>query len=768
MIPLAQWRNPALVSVFAIAAGSLIACSDEQTVEVESEVAEACQTNEEYFLHDVWGPVLDSICVGCHNPQGLARDSDLVLLPDTQPGFIQVNMASLQYLSDVEYRGRAMLLAKPIGDANHGGGPQIAEGGPEYRALAGMINRFSNPVVCDEGDRPSFFTGVTLLDELDTLRRASILIGGRLPTPEEERQVAAQGIDGLNDVLDRILDEEPFYTWLRTSYNDLFLTDRYLRNDDAVELLDDEMFPEVYWWDELEEGVDDPALIRAADRYTNTTVAREVLDLITYVVRDDRPFTEILTADYRLVNGFSARTWGITDLDFDDPLDPNEFRQGRTDELPLAGILTSPMFLNRFPTTATNRNRHRARMVYQLFLATDVLKLAEQPLDPTQIEDFNPTLYNPSCTVCHAQIDPLGGAFQNWDAEGRYRPPEDGWFTDMRPPGFGGEVIPHADRHDSLQWLARQITRDRRFALSAVHTMFTALTGQDPLAPPGDQNAANYEVQLAAYDAQREFLDVIVEDFIEARYNLKSVIKNIVLSPYFRAVDLDVRGQERVDELSNLGTGRLLTPEQLNRKIQAVTGYPWRSRPDRVDYLLSDYLIFYGGIDSIDVNSRITDPNGVIASIGIRMAVEMACRAVPRDFHEAIEDRLLFPLVEPTYVPEDVNGFAISEAAVTIRQNIQYLHQHILGERLAVNDPEIDRTYQLFYDTWREGVAAIADESNEAIGVYLNYECQARDEYWTGDEYPEEEQLRTDPNYAVRAWMAVVTYLLADYGFLYE
>jgi len=32
----------------------------------------------------------------------------------------------------------------------------------------------------------------------------------------------------------------------------------------------------------------------------------------------------------------------------------------------------------------------------------------------------------------------------------------------------------------------------------------------------------------------------------------------------------------------------------------------------------------------------------------------------------------------------------------------------------------------------------------------------------------ETEQLSKDDNYAIRAWSAVVTYLLADYKFLYE
>ncbi len=38
----------------------------------------------------------------------------------------------------------------------------------------------------------------------------------------------------------------------------------------------------------------------------------------------------------------------------------------------------------------------------------------------------------------------------------------------------------------------------------------------------------------------------------------------------------------------------------------------------------------------------------------------------------------------------------------------------------------------------------------------------------TGEDLPEERRVRRDEDYTMRAWMAVVTYLLSDYDFLYE
>jgi len=57
---------------------------------------------------------------------------------------------------------------------------------------------------------------------------------------------------------------------------------------------------------------------------------------------------------------------------------------------------------------------------------------------------------------------------------------------------------------------------------------------------------------------------------------------------------------------------------------------------------------------------------------------------------------------------------------------------------------------------------------NDEISQDLPYRCQVREDPNTGIELENEERLRRDENYTIRAWMAVVTYLLSDYRFLHE
>ena len=150
------------------------------------------------------------------------------------------------------------------------------------------------------------------------------------------------------------------------------------------------------------------------------------LELIAHVAENDLPYTEILTANYIMANPWSAAAYGAS-KDFDHPealaneFEPTRYMSyyrdgdGRIDEYdpvvgagrvfdpgplstdyPHAGILNTPAFLRRYPTTATNRNRARSRWTYYHFLGVDIEKSASRTTDPLALADTNnPTLRNP-------------------------------------------------------------------------------------------------------------------------------------------------------------------------------------------------------------------------------------------------------------------------------------------------------------------------------------------------------------------------------------
>ena len=117
-----------------------------------------------------------------------------------------------------------------------------------------------------------------------------------------------------------------------------------------------------------------------------------------------------------------------------------------------------------------------------------------------------------------------------------------------------------------------------------------------------------------------------------------------------------------------------------------------------------------------------------------------------------------------TTEPQDLNGYEVPEAVKAIKTNIQFLHEKLLGERLAITDPEIDRTYKLFVDVWQHGkTTQIPNGSSE-----FPYECVLGYNYQTGVSLPEGTEIRDDSLYTGRAWAAVVAYMMTDYNFVYE
>lgn len=733
-----------------------------------------CVSNEQFFQEEVYVKTLAAKCATCHNDAGEAKDTSFVLRDSNSgPDYLEQNLKVFEQMARLEYDGVPWIIAKPTAQVEHFGQEQFAVDSDEYNAFQEMIERLENPPeACEDGDvTEEFFDGVELLDEVETLRKASLALVGRLPTIEEEQRVRDGGFDALDVVLDEMMTEEPFFDRIIEIHNDHLLTDRYYPGTEALDLLgglEDEdgnaIYPNLFWYDDA--GLSEEEMI-LAESFSNRGIARESVQLIVHVVRNDLPYTEILTADYTMVNPFSARSYGVSPS-FQTG-DYNEFVPAKIPGIPHAGLLTNSVYMNRFPTTDTNRNRHRARVIYDFFLATDVLRLGERPIDATGSDILNPTMNNQNCAVCHAVIDPVAGALQNWSVDGRYAPRDEGWYTDMRQPGFGEMVMPPSENSRATQWLAEQLVADSRFAIAPVHVMFAGLSGQQALREPSDAAHPNYLAQIRAFDVQSKIFQGIADAFVESNYNLKTVVKEIVKTPYYRAANASDLTPEREAELADLGTGRLLTPEQLHRKIEAMTGQPWRSGD--TDFLLREdqYLIFYGGIDSDDVTERITEPNGIMANVAARMSNEMACWSVAADFAKDPSERKMFPLVQTTFEPEDENGFEINGSAAAIRANIHHLHQQLLGEYVDINDPEINRSYELFLEVWKDGKRNVGlPEEEGGYSVNLPGACQATTDYWTGMPLPEERQITNDDNYTVRAWMAVISYLLSDYRFLHE
>lgn len=714
---------------------------------------EACVETETFFREQVWAPFMSSQCFACHNPLGQAKHSDLVLQGNDVPGHAEANLATLRNIARLEVEGESLILVKAKGGETHGGGAQLGEDTDDYQALVELIDQLAEgPTVCaDDADVLAYFEGVHEMDPVDTLRRAAFVLASRRPTAEEVELVRLGGDAVLAEVLKTMMTENGFSARVMEMFNGFLLTDKYIGGTRALDLLSETDFPSKTWYDAIADET-----VRGQQRgRSNTALAREPLELIRYIVENDRPFSDIITGNYTVANGHLARVYGLDTSSFADVDDQSDWQAVVIPGRPHAGVLTTPAYLNRFPTTATNRNRERAHMALSLFLNTDVMSLGARPIDTDSSSEHNPTMTNPQCTSCHEILDPVAGAFQNWNNTGLYRPTT--WYAEMRAPGLGETLLP-AEEHDaSLQWLGRTFVEDPRFARAMVKLTYAGLTGRPALDEPTDPSAPDYAAQIRAFHVQDRVFRDLADDFRAGGYDFQQLIIALVDSPYFRADNVDPQvAAERGAELADLGALQLSSPDQLHRKIAAVTGFTWLD--DAARTLLSrgrPLHLMYGGINSDSVIEPYDEVNGVMVNVVSRMANEMGCLATAQDFARPVEERVLFPMVATTDLP------GLSDEA--IEANVIYLHEQILGEELEPGDPRIADTVHLFENVHADGISGLT--AGEYSATMLG-PCQANIDPATGS--PLAITIVEDPDYTVRAWMAVVSAMLGDINFIYE
>ena len=363
----------------------------------------------------------------------------------------------------------------------------------------------------------------------------------------------------------------------------------------------------------------------------------------------------------------------------------------------------------------------------------------------------------------------------------------DTWYRDMRVPGFGGTAAPDSD--NSVQWLARRIVSDRRFAEAAVKFWWPALMGSEVAEPPEDEGDADFEGRLLAANAQGAEVARLAGGFRRGfsggrRHNLKDLLVEIVLSKWFRADAVEDTDAVRRVALRDAGARRLLTPEELARKTDALTGVQWERRPNQAwpylkwpSGLTHDYRLLYGGIDSDGVTQRARDLTAVMAGVAKRHAMQTACAVVTRDFYlrTGSEQRLLAGIDKHTTAPDAIHGKLVE------------LHDKLFGVEVTPRSPDVERAYGLFAevlerkrarrDTWFDHWNCYAGAHDRFFFEGLLDDIIVENENKEGHRWYDFDWNRvkryldridwSDPRHTAQAWVVTLAYLLMDYRYLY-
>ncbi|WP_435219131.1 hypothetical protein [Luminiphilus sp. nBUS_07] len=492
--------NGLLDTVSDVRAGSEIESGDGASEEACDTTAKAC------YISDV-EPVVQQSCVVCHK-EGLTADQQGARLLFTDDA--SSNHSAMEAFVTTDGVGADWLLDKIVGDRGHGGGPVLTRGGADYLAFADYLTLLVGANTDDGSvDASAIWSGTTMESRETTLRRAAILLAGKVPTKAALKRATASDA-ALKWDIKRLMSGDGFHDFLVTAANDRLLTDGLNNGIDwqfdfrsrfpvfyAFELSLPERMPEEF---DTEEYWDRPFLSRNdANNEIRIATIREPVELIAHIVENDRSYKEVVTADYTMVNQFTAMAYQA-DVSFDEPItddngfynrkhlnvfkpaknaghipftndtffdqETGDYAVSEYHEWPHSGVLSMPAWLGRYPSTDTNRNRARARWTYYHFLGVDIEKSAPRSTDPVALADTNnPTMNNPACTVCHERMDPVAGAYQNFGDQGHYLDTHGGLdslpYTYKNPQRPDGELyqLVHGNSEDSGAHVLHELTQ---------------------------------------------------------------------------------------------------------------------------------------------------------------------------------------------------------------------------------------------------------------------------------------------------------------------
>jgi len=234
------------------------------------------------------------------------------------------------------------------------------------------------------------------------------------------------------------------------------------------------------------------------------------------ILREDRPVTDLLDANYTYLNQRLAEHYGIPDVY------GSQFRRVTLDTPERGGLLGQGSILT--VTSYPNRTSvvQRGKWILETLLGTpppppppDIPELKPQSKDGrllTAREQMDQHRANAVCASCHMRMDPLGFALENYDGVGRWRVKDSGGPID--PSG----KLPDGTEFQGPAGLRQALMTAHRdeFVSTMIEKMLTYALGR------GVEYYDKPAVRSIARDAERD------------NYRISAVITAIVNSTPFQ------------------------------------------------------------------------------------------------------------------------------------------------------------------------------------------------------------------------------------------
>ena len=258
------------------------------------------------------------------------------------------------------------------------------------------------------------------------------------------------------------------------------------------------------------------------DDHLEQSMIGETQAFFAEVLRKGLTLREFIDSDWTMVNPRLARFYGIPNIIEDRfqrvSLQP-EYRRG--------GLLTHASVLSLTSDGTRHRPVHRGAWLSEVILGKEPPPPPANvdPIEPNPIDAPKATLrmkleahkHNPNCSSCHKKIDPLGLAFDHYNAIGE-------WRTHEKVEGTGAD--PRVDASGEL-------ADGRKFANSKEFRQLL-MADVDSFNETFIEKLAIYGMRRTMTIDDRDELKAIAETGRKNDYQLRDILEAFVLSDLFR------------------------------------------------------------------------------------------------------------------------------------------------------------------------------------------------------------------------------------------
>lgn len=269
--------------------------------------------------------------------------------------------------------------------------------------------------------------------------------------------------------------------------------------------------------------VPDRKLYPDYDEYLEKSMVAETTAFFGEVLRHDLSIANFLDSDWTMLNGRLAQHYGISGVDGETmqrfALKPEDHR---------GGLLTQASILSLTSDGTRHRPVHRGKWVLESIYASP------PPPPPPNVTAIKPTAprepktslrakieahrSNASCAACHRKIDPLGLAFDKYDAIGHWRTEE----AVREGQGANPRLDPSGELPDGRQFADADGLK--RLMVADIDKFNAAFINK----------LATYALRRGMTFDDRKSLQAVVEASKANGYKIQPLIDSLVLSDLFQ------------------------------------------------------------------------------------------------------------------------------------------------------------------------------------------------------------------------------------------